>query len=195
MSIIEGLNATQRRYLAIALLVVVVGAFLCVTVLPITLTNNAYDAEIEQLNERLLRLQNISSQDEELRRRYDELRRSQTARGYFLQGDSEAVASADLQRILKEITTVNGTQLMSTQILPATNEDGLTRVSLRVRVRGPLPGLVESIYDLESNSVLLFLDNVSLRTAVSIQQRLRVVNNDLPFEALFDLTAYMTNTQ
>jgi hypothetical protein len=43
--------------------------------------------------------------------------------------------------------------------------------------------------------VLLFLDNVSLRTAVSIRQRLRVANNDLPFEALFDLTAYMTNTQ
>jgi hypothetical protein len=168
---------------------------LCITILPIALANNTYNSEIEQLHERLLRLNNISSQDEELQRRYAELRRSQTTRGYLLQGDSEAVASASLQRILKDIVIANDTQLMSTQILAATEEESLTRVSLRVRIRGPLPGLVQSLYELEANSVLLFLDNVSIRTTVSIQQRLRASNNNLPFEANFDLTAYMTDVQ
>jgi len=195
MSINERLTAAQQRNLAIVLLVAAVLVLLCITILPIALANNTYDSEIEQLHERLLRLNNISSQDEELKRRYAELRRSQTTRGYLLQGDSEAVASASLQRILKDIVIANDTQLMSTQILAATEEESLTRVSLRVRIRGPLPGLVESLYELEANSVLLFLDNVSIRTVVSIQQRLRASNNNLPFEANFDLTAYMTDVQ
>jgi general secretion pathway protein M len=189
------MDASQQRQLAVGLLVIAAILLLCVTILPVTLANRALNGEIETLHGRLQRLETIASQDEELRARYAKLRQNQAARGYFLQGDSEAVASADLQRILKNITTAHGTQLMSTQILPAVKEDSLTRVSLRVRIRGPVEGLVESLYELESSMALLFLDNISVRTAVSVRQRLRIENNNLPFEANFDLTAYMVEAQ
>lgn len=195
MTSIEKMDASQQRQLAVGLLVIAALLLLCVTILPVTLANRALNGEIETLHGRLQRLETIASQDEELRARYSKLRQNQATRGYFLQGDSEAVASADLQRILKNITTAHGTQLMSTQILPAVTEDSLTRVSLRVRIRGPMEGLVESLYELESNLALLFLDNISVRTAVSVRQRLRAANNNLPFEANFDLTAYMTEAQ
>ncbi len=195
MTSIEKMDASRQRQFAVGLLVIAAILLLCVTILPVTLANRALNGEIETLHGRLQRLETIASQDEELRARYAKLRQNQATRGYFLQGDSEAVASADLQRILKNITTAHGTQLMSTQILPAVKEDSLTRVSLRVRIRGPVEGLVESLYELESNLALLFLDNISVRTAVSVRQRLRVANNNLPFEANFDLTAYMTEAQ
>lgn len=195
MTSIENMDASRQRQLAVGLLVIAAILLLCVTILPVTLANRALNGEIETLHGRLQRLETIASQDEELRARYSKLRQNQATRGYFLQGDSEAVASADLQRILKNITTAHGTQLMSTQILPAVTEDSLTRVSLRVRIRGPMEGLVESLYELESNLALLFLDNISVRTAVSVRQRLRAANNNLPFEANFDLTAYMTEAQ
>jgi len=195
MTPVENMDASRQRQIAVGLLVIAAILLLCVTILPVTLANRALNGEIETLHGRLQRLETIASQDEELRARYTKLRQNQATRGYFLQGDSEAVASAELQRILKNITTAHGTQLMSTQILPAVTEDSLTRVSLRVRIRGPVEGLVESLYELESNLALLFLDNISIRTAVSVRQRLRVANNNLPFEANFDLTAYMTEAQ
>ena len=195
MTSIEKMDASRQRQFAVGLLVIAAILLLCVTILPVTLANRALNGEIETLHGRLQRLETIASQDEELRARYAKLRQNQATRGYFLQGDSEAVASADLQRILKNITTAHGTQLMSTQILPAVKEDSLTRVSLRVRIRGPVEGIVESLYELESNLALLFLDNISVRTAVSVRQRLRVANNNLPFEANFDLTAYMMKAQ
>ena len=195
MTSIEKMDASRQRQFAVGLLVIAAILLLCVTILPVTLANRALNGEIETLHGRLQRLETIASQDEELRARYAKLRQNQATRGYFLQGDSEAVASADLQRILKNITTAHGTQLMSTQILPAIKEDSLTRVSLRVRIRGPMEGLVESLYELESNLALLFLDNISVRSAVSVRQRLRVTNNNLPFEANFDLMAYMTEAQ
>ena len=189
------MDASRQRQLAVGLLVLAATFLLCITALPAALANRALNSEIETLYERLQRLEMIASQDEELRSRYATLRQNQATRGYFLQGNSEAVASADLQRILKDITAAHGTQLMSTQILPAVKEDSLTRVSLRVRIRGPIEGLVESLYELESSSALLFLDNVSVRTAVSVRQRVRPTNRDQPFEAHFDLTAYMTEAQ
>jgi general secretion pathway protein M len=195
MTAIGKMDASQQRRLAIGLLAVAVLLLLSATILPIATANRALNSELDALHERLQRLEAIASQDEELRARYAQLRRNQATRGYFLQGDSEAVASADLQRILKDITSAHATQLMSTQILPAVSEDSLTRVSLRVRIRGPMEGLVESLYELESNSVLLFLDNITIRTAVSVRQRLRVTNPNPPFEANFDLTAYMTEAQ
>ncbi len=195
MTPIEKMDASKQRQLAIGLLVVAAILLLCGTILPVALANRALNGEIETLHGRLQRLETIASQDEELRARYARLRQNQATHGYFLQGDSEAVVSADLQRILKNTTTGHGIQLMSTQILPAVKEDSLTRVSLRVRIRGPMEGLVESLYELESNLPLLFLDNLSIRTAVSVRQRLRATSNNSPFEASFDLTAYMTEAQ
>ncbi len=187
---IERMSPARQRFLAIALLVVVVIGAMSVTALPLVLANVHYQNDIEQLQERLLRLRQISTQDDELRQQYADLRRAQSSRGYFLKGDSETIASADLQRILKRISASNGTQLVSTQQLPATSENNLTRISLRVRVQGPLTGLVESMYALESNSVLLFLDNLSLRQTAT--RRLRVPAHNQSFEASFDLIAYMS---
>jgi hypothetical protein len=195
MTPIETMDALRQRQLAVGLLIVAAVLVLSVTILPVALANLSLNGELDALQGRLLRLETIASQDEELGARYATLRQNQATRGYFLQGESEAVVAADLQRILKNITAAHGTQLMSTQILPAVKEDSLTRVSLRVRIRGPMEGLVESLYELESNSALLFLDNVSVRAAVSVRQRLRAQNPNLPFEAHFDLTAYMTEAQ
>jgi len=188
----ERMSEAHQRRLAVALLATIVAAVLSVTALPAVLANASYQREIVRLQGQLLRLRDMAEHDEELRRQYAELRRAQSSRGYFLKGDSEAVASADLQRIIKGIAAANGTQLLSTQILPANSENELTRISLRVRVQGPLTGVIESLYALESNSVLLFLDNLSLRTAES-RRLLRAVQ-DQRFEAQFDLVAYVTET-
>jgi len=189
---ITDLTPTRSRRLAITVLVAAAVLLLSVTILPVWALNAGYRDRIDTMQERLVRLQRIAEQDEELRGRYADLRRTQSSRGYFLQGDSEAVASADLQRILKTLTAQHDTQLMSTQILPAGKENALTRIALRVRVRGQLPGIVESLYALESNPVLLFIDNLSVRGAASVRQRLRQqAQTGQSFDAEFDLIAFV----
>jgi len=186
---IERLDPRQRRIFALAILLAVVLAGLSVTALPVWLANANYQARLDQLQERLQRFEQIASQDPLLRRRYSELQRTQATRGHFLNSDSEATAAAELQRIIKDITAANGTQLLSTQILPAANEDGMLRISLRVRISGALPGIIESVYDVESNGVFLFLENFSLRQAAARRIRANVAVDS--FEANFDLVAYM----
>jgi len=186
---IEKLDARHRRIIALSILGCVILAVLSVTVLPVWLINANYQSELDQLHDRLQRYQAITSQDPELRRRYTELARAQSSRGHFLNSDSDATAAAELQRIIKEISAANGTQLLSTQIMPATNDGGMVRIALRVRMTGPLPGIMESVYSLESNGVFLFLENFSLRQGAG--RRMRSITAIDTFEANFDLVAYM----
>jgi hypothetical protein len=84
---------------------------------------------------------------------------------------------------------VHQAQIVSTQILPVATEEGFVRIALRVRLRGVLPAVLRSIYDIETNDVHMFLDNLSLRNnrTGARQQQLWT----LPMEAEFDLIAYM----
>lgn len=186
---IESMTAGQRRALAVGVLVAGIVTILGVTVLPFWLANAAAQARIDELTDRLARAERVAAQDTELRSRYQAMRRAQSSRGYLLASETDAVAAAELQRILKDIATANGTNLMSTQILPAAESGELTRIALRVRLNGSLPGIVRTIYDLETNGIFLFLDNVSLRRATG--RRLRATVTLDYFEANFDLIGYM----
>ena len=186
---IEQLSKMDQRRLAVTLLAVFLGAVLLVTVLPVWSANAAYQTRIDRIQEQLQELRADAAADESLRPRFEQLRQSQLSDGHYLKSGTEAVAAAELQRIVKRITGSNGTQILSTQILPSSQEEDFVRVALKVRMRGTLTGIVESIYDVESSTTFLFMDNVSIRDSArrrSIRQR---VGDQ--FDTDFDLIAYM----
>ena len=186
---IHTLNKTQRQRLALTLLAVVVLLLLSAIAWPVWSANRAYESRIAQLQVRLERLRSTIEAAEELRPQYQRLMQSQEATGHHLKSDTEAVAAAELQRIVKIITTSNETQILSTQILPASEEQDFVRIALRVRLRGPLDGIVQAIYDIESNPTFLFLEKLSIRDGAKRRtMRSNAVNQ---FDADFDLTAYM----
>ena len=162
---------------------------------------------MDQAQERLLRYEQIAVRDKELLPQYEALRQAQKSAGNQLRSDTAAVAGAELQRRVKDITAVheaqivhgddfiailrpvNEAQIVSTQILPVASEEGFVRIALRVRLRGVLPSLLQSVYDIETNEVHMFLDNLSFRNnAAGFRQQQMLTR---PMEAEFDLIAYM----
>lgn len=186
---IDSLSKKHQRQLAVALLAVLLGAVLLVTVLPVWSANASYRTRIYQVQERLHALRADAVADKNLQPRYEQLRRSQLSDGHFLRSGTEAVAAAELQRIVKRITANNGTQVLSTQILPSAREEEFVRVALKVRMRGALTGIVGSIYDIESNATFLFMDNVSIRDSARRRLSRQHVGNQ--FDTDFELIAYM----
>jgi general secretion pathway protein M len=186
---IANLDAKQQRQLAISILVLAVVLLLSVTAGPVWYANASRQDALDQAQERLLRYEQIAARDQELLPQYEALRQAQKSAGNQLRSDTSAVAGAELQRRVKEITTVHQAQIVSTQILPVATEEGFVRIALRVRLRGVLPAVLRSIYDIETNDVHMFLDNLSLRNnrTGARQQQLWT----LPMEAEFDLIAYM----
>jgi len=186
---IANLDQMQQRQFAIAILAVVVVVVLGVSVGPVWYANASRQAALNDAQERLQRYEQIAARDRELLPQYEALRQAQKSAGNQLRSDTAAVAGAELQRRVKDITGRHSAQIVSTQILPASEEEGFVRITLRVRLRGVLPDLLRSIYDIETNEVHMFLDDLSLRNnAAGLRQRQMLIR---PMEAEFDLIAYM----
>ncbi len=182
------LTRDRERKLAIGILSMVVVLLLALVIVPVWSANANYDLQIKSLQTRLQSLQSRATADAALLPRYEQLVRSHAASGHHLKSDTEAVAAAELQGIVKAITTDNATQILTTQILPTAEEQGFIRIALKVRVRGPLEGIVQSIYDIEANQTFLFLDKLSLRDGA--RRRIRGTAEVNQFDADFDLIAY-----
>ena len=186
---IAHLTNNHESKLAIGILGLVIVLLLALVIVPVWSTNATYDSQIDQLRTRLRTLQSRAAADVTLRPRYQQLVRSHATSGHHLKSDTEAVAAAELQGIVKTITNNNATQILTTQILPTAEEQGFIRVALKVRVRGPLEGIVQSIYDIEANQTFLFLDNLSLRDGA--RRRIRGTAQVNQFDGDFDLIAYV----
>lgn len=185
---IATLPAKQRQQLAAAILAGAVLLILSVTALPLWLANSSRQENIQLLHERLVRLQRLTDESLGLRPRLEQLKREEINNGHYLQGNTETVAAAELQSLVKRITGRNQVSVASTQILPTAEENNFTRIALKVRVRGPLAGLIESIYDFESDNTFLFLDKLVIRDGA--RRRARVTAATKAFDAEFELAAY-----
>jgi hypothetical protein len=179
----------RQRQLALGILVFFVAALLGITALPIWAANASRQATLIQTSERLQRYNQIAARDKELLPQYEAMIRKQKSAGNHLRSDTPAVAGAELQRLVKTITANNNAQIVSTQILPASEEEGFVRIVLTVRLRGTLPAVLQSFHDIESNDVYMFLDNVSLRDNMVGRSQFKVEVR--PIDAEFDLIAFM----
>jgi general secretion pathway protein M len=181
-------DAKQQRHLAIAILVVALLLILSATVLPVWIANSSRLDSIQILQHRLYRLQQMADAGVGLRPRLEQMKREKINNGHYLRGNTETVAAAELQRLVKTITSRNHVSVASTQILPATEESDFMRIALKVRVRGPMRGLVESFYDIESDNTFLFLSKLSLQDAS--RRRVQSETAAKPIDAEFELAAY-----
>ena len=185
----EMLNARQQRQLATSLLAIAIIAVLSITALPAWRISSSFQNQIDSLSIRLQTYERITANDASLIPQFEALKQEQLTGGHYLRSETVAVAGAELQRMVKEIATANGSQILSTQILPAKQDQGFIEITLKVRMRGELWSVLESFHSIETNDVYLFIDNVSVRDS-GIGRRPRQQFVKL-MDADFELTAYM----
>jgi general secretion pathway protein M len=184
---IEKLDRKQQRKLAIGILAGAVIALLAITAGPVWIANASRQAQLDDAHERLQRYQQISARDQELLPQYETLLQKQRSAGNHLRSETSAVAGAELQRLVKTITGRNQAQILSTQLLPVSEEQGFLRVTLKVRLRGQLPTILQSLYDIETDDVYMFVDGLALRDNMVGRTNAQF----RPMEAEFELVAYM----
>ena len=80
----------------------------------------------------------------------------------FLSGANPAVASADLQEILKNLAKEQGVQMSSTKVLPAREAGPYLEVPVQVQLTASLSQLVSLLYHLEHHKKLLFIPDLEI---------------------------------
>jgi general secretion pathway protein M len=177
------------QHAALGLLVLLIALVLAVTTVPIWSLNASYDEQIRRASQQLHQLKHQAAEDELLKPELERLRQKHLASGHALKSTTQAVAAAELQKLVKRLAGSNGAQVQSTQILPSREEEGFSRIGLKVRVRGELTSIVDTFYDIESNDVFLFMDDVSVRQGAV--RRARGSTPGAQFDADFELIGYM----
>ena len=80
----------------------------------------------------------------------------------FLSGSSAAVASADIQEILKNLTREHGVQLTSTKVLTPREAGQYLEVPVQVQLSGNVGQLLTILYHLEHHKKLLFIPELEI---------------------------------
>ena len=184
---IDKLEKKQQKQLAVGILAGLVIAVALITAGPVWVANASRQASLDDAHERLQRYQQIAARDQELLPQYQALLQNQRSAGNHLRSETSAVAGAELQRLVKTITSRNQAQILSTQLLPVSEEQGFLRVALKVRLRGNLTAVLQSLYEIETADVFMFVDDVALRDNMIGRSKAQI----RPMDAEFELVAYM----
>ena len=161
---IRQLTKGQQKLLAISILLVLVIAFVAAVAIPIYSINQHYSEKISQMSTRLSILKRTSTEAKTLLPEYNRLKNFRLSDKRYLQSQSEALAAAEIQRVIKGIIVPNGGEILSTQIITNTQREKIPQITLKVRMRGDINTLVNVFYKIETGDPFLVIDNLTLRS-------------------------------
>jgi len=184
------LSKAQPRYLALLLLVLVVVSVTSLFSYPYVAALSSQGDAIAQKQKQIELYRQLASSEDVLRQELALLQRRNPAAGYYVAGETSALASASMQQYVKQIVDRNGGELTSTRVVQQDDNGAANSATLNVLLRTDMNTSTQILYLLESGKPLLFLDNLTINT--------RLVRgggtSTTPLVALdisFDVTGYM----
>lgn len=163
--------SAMHRLTAVLLLLLIVVAVDWVVEEVVLARHEYYQEHIERIQDRLERANSLLAQRPELEKQIKRVKQNESSNAYYLNQASPTIAATDLQQRVKTAIESNGGQLMSTQILPETSEGAFTKVAIRVQMTGDTEALQKTLYALEAQTPLLFVDNIQIRARPVRQPR------------------------
>jgi general secretion pathway protein M len=151
------------RLAALLLLIVAILATYMFVVEPIISGYSETESEIEAARDQLARLERAAAMRSTLATHIEDFEKQRASQGYLLAGSTDALAAAGLQDRVQALITENGGRVQSIQSMPGVEEQGLTRITLRVQMTGTTETLLDVLYALESGSPILFIDDVDIQ--------------------------------
>ena len=151
-----------QRWAALALLLLVVSASILLVLLPLASNWLDYREQKNDLLFRLQRQQTIAARKDSVAQNLASLNQQYQQQEYLSTSDTEALASAELQNIIKTAVTEAGGQLTSTQGLPGKAENDFVRIAVKVRMSASIESLRTVLHSLDTNVPLLLVDQLDI---------------------------------
>jgi general secretion pathway protein M len=154
------LSKHQSRYAALLLLLLGILLVAWLLSYPLVSLYSSQVAIIQQKENRVARDRQLVESQELLRQELEQLKSRNPGAAYYVAGETPALASARMQQYLKQIVERNGGELISTQILPKKESQGVDSTSLKVHLTADLNASWQILYALESGRPMMFLDSL-----------------------------------
>ena len=156
-------NQKMQRWLALALLILVIVLVGLLVIMPIANKASALSENKNALAFKLQQYQRILAKKDTVVASMESITRQQAEQGYFNAQSTDALASADMQEFIKKAIVESGGQLSSTQATPVTIKNGFGRITVRVRMTGNSETLRAVLYKIETSTPLIMIDQLDIR--------------------------------
>ncbi|MEJ2453192.1 MAG: type II secretion system protein GspM [Candidatus Thiodiazotropha sp.] len=169
---IARLDGRKSRLLALLLFIVTLLLVVASVVLPVFVMNRHYDELITGMSDQLVVYQRVARNSKQYQAKFQQLMRLQRQDRRYLKSDTESLATAELQSIVKQVIAGNQGEILSTQVTRTTEEQGFKRITIRIRMKSTLEDMVKIFHTLESKKPYLFVENVNVRSRQVARRRL-----------------------
>ncbi len=163
--LIERLSSNQQRWLALSLLVLVIGLLVLMIIWPLIDQAVQNNQKIDNLTMRLQRYKQVAAGKNQVIEKLEAIKASQSQNNQFFKDQSYALASADLQQLVKDAINQVGGVVTSTQVIAAKNKGQFAQVGLRVQLSANVAALKDILYKLESTRPILIVDSLRIRSS------------------------------
>jgi len=162
----------MQRWSAVALLVaaiLLVGLAVIVPVLnkglELSETKNNLVFRLQQYERILARKDAVIANMSAIKEQYQK-------RGLLNRQSTGALASAEVQELIKKVITEAGGQLSSTQALPLSSKNEFSRITVRVSMTGNSEVLRAVLYKIETATPLIIINQIDVRPLRGIRSRI-----------------------
>jgi general secretion pathway protein M len=156
------LTALKSRIIALGLLALAIVCVGLVTLGPVLVLHGTQADRIEARAHELMTYQRLAAGQAKFEQQLSALNQRSVATDYQVQGDTPALASANMQKHLKNIVTRNRAEVISTQIVTPDDGEVGNRVSLKVHLRADIKAAMAILHALESGRPMLFVDDLAI---------------------------------
>ena len=166
------LERRQSRLLALVLFFVTLALLVAAVAIPVLAANRHYDELIEGMNNQLQIYQRVARHSDQYQAAYAQLERQQRNDRRYLKSGTESLATAELQRAVKQVISRNKGEVLSAQVVRSTEEEGFKRIAVRIRMKSSLEDMIKSLHTLETKTPYLFIDAITVRSRNVARRRL-----------------------
>jgi general secretion pathway protein M len=121
-----------------------------------------YQNSLERHQERLAQLERMAATREPVQQLIAKIQQDRNVTTQYLPQSAPALAAAELQQRIKAVVEAAGGTLQSTQALPPVEEGGAVKIAISAIMNGDTGSLLRVLHNLESQTPLLFVDNLEL---------------------------------
>jgi type II secretory pathway component PulM len=161
--VLEQLSPQHRRLVLIAGGGLLLLLFYLAVVSPIISLEDSWGQEIGRQRLLLMKYQSLLASKDRAVKANTAMKGALTRiESQFLSGGNPAVASADLQEILKNLAAAQGVKMSSAKVLQPREAGPYLEVPVQVQLTATITQLVSLLYNLEHNQKLLFIPELDI---------------------------------
>jgi general secretion pathway protein M len=164
-------NNQNERLLAVGLLLAVISFISFVIIVPLVNQGLALHDEKNALSFRVEQYQRILSRKQNIVDEMEMLKSDIADQNYLSTQNTTALASAELQEMIKQAILESGGQLSSTQGLPVVTKNNFQRIPINVRMTGNSEVLRAVLHKIETATPLVVVEQIDIRPMRGVRNK------------------------